>query len=626
MPRTLLPEDLLSHAAWMRTLARSLVRDDASADDIVQETFVAVAERAPERPRVVGAWLRGVVSNLVRRSRRTAERARRREERVARPERDVATPADLLERAELQREVVDEVIALAEPYRTAILLRYFDDLSAADIARREDIPVATVRTRLQRGLEKLRRSLDRRHGGDRAAWCAVLAPLAGWQAGSGLGGGIPSAAAEGAVECAGAESMAAGASAVSGGTKAIILGGALMTQKSVFAVAAVGLVALAAGLGIGKLDARREKSAALREVETRQGIEAELARARADLEREAAALAKAVEERDALSARVESLGKELEAERDLVAKATAKDGEARQLPISFGEFAGLEGLADADWPEMAQALKAMNGLFLELMEKLEKGEPIGADLQRNIANENAKLVKLAAQVMGKIPTNLPVNGEFTHPLILANLMSAVLEESGVPLTDRQAAALARMGSDFEAGYARKQEGYSKETPALEKMMDELELKDECVRKMREAFSPEQRQAVVPPEFADRLQFDVLSPGVATLLSLKPAQYGSAEEARSRFEASLLKDLGIDAGSAPVSAAFDAWYREVEPLLTPRSANDKSLPRMDHVLLAGRAQVNLLKTLLESGGLGDQARAQILAHQQWRLPQVVEKAE
>jgi RNA polymerase sigma factor (sigma-70 family) len=607
----------------MRSLARSLVRDDASADDVVQDTFVAVAEREPERPKAVGSWLRGLIFNLVRRSHRSQVRSRRREERVARPECDVSMPPDVLERAELQREVVDEVIALAEPYRTAVLLRYFDDLSPADIARREDVPVATIRTRLHRGLERLRQRLDGRHGGNRAAWSAILIPLAGWHAGSGLGGGLQAAAADGAVECVGAETLAAGASAASGGTKAIILGGILVTQKTILTAAAVGIVALAAGLGIGHLGAGRQEKLARFEAEARQSVEAELAQARADLEQEAAARAKLAEERDGLAARVEALDAELKSDRDLVARATAKDEEASQLPISFGEFAELEGLKNADWPEMAQALKAMNGLFVELMESLEKGEPISPELQKKIVAENAKLVKLAAQVMGKIPTHSPVNGEFTHPLILANLMSAVLEESGLPLEKSQAEAIARLGKDYEAKYARKQEGYSKETPELEKFVDELELKNECVHKIRDAFSAEQKEAVVPSELADRLQLDVLSPGVAMVLSLEHKTYESADQARAQFETSLLKDLHMDAGSPAVTAAFDAWYREVEPLLAPQPLKQEA-PRLDPALLAGRAEVNLMRALLESGAISDQARAEILARRSWICPRVVEK--
>src|SRR6185503_7933692 len=126
MSDTLLPEELLSHAGWMRSLARGLVLDEARAEDIVQEAFTVVAERRPSRPGSVGGWLRGLVLNLARRSRREETRRRRREEAAARPERCPPSQAELLERAELQRALADCVIRLPEPYRGTILARYFN--------------------------------------------------------------------------------------------------------------------------------------------------------------------------------------------------------------------------------------------------------------------------------------------------------------------------------------------------------------------------------------------------------------------------------------------------------------------------------------------------------------------
>src|SRR5262249_58522472 len=69
----------------------------------------------------------------------------------------------------------DAVRARAEPYRTAILLRYLRDLPVDEVARRTGVPVATLRSRVQRGLALLRSRLDRRHG-SRAAWVALLGP------------------------------------------------------------------------------------------------------------------------------------------------------------------------------------------------------------------------------------------------------------------------------------------------------------------------------------------------------------------------------------------------------------------------------------------------------------------
>jgi len=74
--------------------------------------------------------------------------------------------------------VARAVRTLDEPYRTAILLRYFEDLPPPAIAARLGAPLETVRTRLRRGLALLRERLDRDHRGDRRRWSLLLLPLA----------------------------------------------------------------------------------------------------------------------------------------------------------------------------------------------------------------------------------------------------------------------------------------------------------------------------------------------------------------------------------------------------------------------------------------------------------------
>ena len=65
---------------------------------------------------------------------------------------------------------------LEEPYRTTVMLRYFGDLSSAEIARRQGIPEGTVRSRLKRALDRLRRDLDERHRG-REVWGGAVVRL-----------------------------------------------------------------------------------------------------------------------------------------------------------------------------------------------------------------------------------------------------------------------------------------------------------------------------------------------------------------------------------------------------------------------------------------------------------------
>ncbi|MCA8950592.1 MAG: sigma-70 family RNA polymerase sigma factor [Planctomycetes bacterium] len=175
-------DDLLREAAWIRALARRLaLPGGADADDLVQEACLAALQRPPANGKDGGdnvrGWFARVLHNVVRQSDRRDRRRRRREEVRHREDPGSAPPtADLVERAATQRAVVDAVLALDEPYRAAILLRFFEGLPPRAIAQRLGVPVGTVRTHLARGLERLRRRLDDERG-SRAVWLAACVPL-----------------------------------------------------------------------------------------------------------------------------------------------------------------------------------------------------------------------------------------------------------------------------------------------------------------------------------------------------------------------------------------------------------------------------------------------------------------
>jgi RNA polymerase sigma factor (sigma-70 family) len=170
-------EDLLARVEGARRLARRLVRDPSRADDVAQQAMLASLVRPPRAGWAPTAWLAGVVRNLARKDARGEGRRARHEGRASRPEGTPST-ADLVARLEVHRLLLDAVRVLAEPYRAAILLRYFEGLPPREIARSSSIPVATVRSHLRRGLAQLRERLDATHGGDRRSWSLAMVPLA----------------------------------------------------------------------------------------------------------------------------------------------------------------------------------------------------------------------------------------------------------------------------------------------------------------------------------------------------------------------------------------------------------------------------------------------------------------
>ena len=164
---------------WLRGLAASLVHDPDEAADVAGEVWVEALERRPEvdDTRPLRPWLAVVLQRLVARRRRERT-ARRERERIAARAEAVHGADRAIERIELQRRLADAVLALEEPYRSAVVLRHLERLSPAQIAQRQKCSVEAARQRVTRGLQRLRARLDREFDGGRDAWRALLLPFA----------------------------------------------------------------------------------------------------------------------------------------------------------------------------------------------------------------------------------------------------------------------------------------------------------------------------------------------------------------------------------------------------------------------------------------------------------------
>lgn len=145
---------VLSHALYLTC------GDTAWAEDVVQETFVRAwrhwERMTPEHGSVRG-WLMRVTHNLVMDGYRSA-RMRRGEVPLDEAE-EVALPewTDQILSAHLVREALRH---LPDVHRRALEATYLCDQTAAQAARRLDIPVGTVKSRVFYGLRMLRSIMD----------------------------------------------------------------------------------------------------------------------------------------------------------------------------------------------------------------------------------------------------------------------------------------------------------------------------------------------------------------------------------------------------------------------------------------------------------------------------------
>lgn len=159
-------QHLLSHSRALRSLARALVGEQ-HVDDLLQDTALQALTGPPARQGSLGGWFVQVLRHLASKHRRT-ERRRRARELAAAHDRVQPAADDELGTAETFRRLNEAVLALPAIYREVVLRRYLRDQGPSLIAAEMGVPLATVKSRLQRGLDLLRERLD--HDGIGGDW------------------------------------------------------------------------------------------------------------------------------------------------------------------------------------------------------------------------------------------------------------------------------------------------------------------------------------------------------------------------------------------------------------------------------------------------------------------------
>ena len=153
-----------AHRLSLVRLAVLLVDDVASAEDVVQDAFAALARRpgAVRDPSKALAYLRVSVVNASRSALRRRRTARAYSPPHALPP---PTPEDAAVLAEEHREVITALHGLAPRQREVLVLRYWSNLSEAEIAAALQISPGTVKSTASRALVALEKAMSSRTDG-----------------------------------------------------------------------------------------------------------------------------------------------------------------------------------------------------------------------------------------------------------------------------------------------------------------------------------------------------------------------------------------------------------------------------------------------------------------------------
>ena len=142
--------------------ARSCLGRDDLARDACQLTFVELSKKADRLsdPARLGSWIYSTTRNLSRKIQRTETRRQQREQRYMDHQKIETAPEP--DWSHLVPEIHSVLEQLKEADREAIILRYFQGKSLAEIGEILGVSADAVRMRVKRALEQLNSGLSRK--------------------------------------------------------------------------------------------------------------------------------------------------------------------------------------------------------------------------------------------------------------------------------------------------------------------------------------------------------------------------------------------------------------------------------------------------------------------------------
>lgn len=157
------------HSRLLFSLILRILRDRGEAEDVLQEVFLRVWNRAESYSPALGtpiAWLVRITRNrAIDRLRSRQVRAKMAEPETALPDAPVepspaANPEALASGSEQQRAIQSALDALPPEQRTLIESAFYEGYTQSELAERFNLPLGTVKTRVRTGMQALRRALS----------------------------------------------------------------------------------------------------------------------------------------------------------------------------------------------------------------------------------------------------------------------------------------------------------------------------------------------------------------------------------------------------------------------------------------------------------------------------------
>ena len=236
------------HGPMVLGLCRRVLRDPRDIEDAFQATFLILVRKAPTiRDRgLLSNWLYGVAYRVARRVR--AQTLRRRNREIGVENLEVPAAPEIPDALGIGSVLDQELNRLPRKYRVPLILCYLKGRTHDQAAEEMACPVGTVRSRLARGRDLLRRRLTTRgHAPTAAILGAEETTLPVGVFSEAVPASLASATVKAVVDLGASQTLQAGAV----GASALALSQGVLTTMKLAQLKVIGMAILATGLSAG---------------------------------------------------------------------------------------------------------------------------------------------------------------------------------------------------------------------------------------------------------------------------------------------------------------------------------------------------------------------------------------
>jgi hypothetical protein len=333
-----------------------------------------------------------------------------------------------------------------------------------------------------------------------------------------------------------------------------------------------------------------------------------------------AAVAAVAKERDELRAALAETQRQLKEAREAGTTATDKRGPR----FTFGEVGKLPAVAQADWKELADASTEVSAALLEMRRLRLAGQEIPQAVRFRLQENTERMRRYEYRTIEKIPTSAQHNGEFTHPVSMANLLAAILEKAGKPLTDAQVEAIVRAGTAFDEDFARLRASWTPDVVRVRRILGEYRLKGAFTDAVWALLTAEQRAAWIDPDLRGIAAIDLLDPTLLVVNTSHLARGATPAEIRSSLSGALRAALGLaaDAPAPRLDPLLDAFVTRTARGLAPVPPVNARNFSYAEGLAAGEATVDLVEGVLRELDLPAARKTALADDPTWYVPRLV----